>query len=127
MARQFKILVVDDEPNILISLKFLLGEVGYDVRVAKDGVEALAEIQKDKPDLVLLDVMMPKLDGFSVCRTIKSTPELSGIQVIMLTARVRSVERDKGLELGACDYITKPFSTREAIERVAAALARQTS
>ena len=124
MTNRASILVVDDEPNILLSLQFLMKKAGYDVRTAKDGEEALAEIARAKPDLVLLDVMMPKLDGFTVCQRIKTTPEWQDVHVIMLTARGRDIERDKGLALGADDYITKPFSTRDAIDRVAAVLGK---
>jgi DNA-binding response OmpR family regulator len=120
-----RILIVDDEPNILLSLQFLMKKAGYDVRTAKDGEQALAEIAVAAPDLVLLDVMMPKLDGFSVCQRIRATPEWGQVRVIMLTARGRDVEREKGLALGADDYITKPFSTKDAIDRVAAVLAKQ--
>ena len=119
-----KVLIVDDEPNILLSLKFLMTKAGYLVRTAKDGEEALAEVGRDQPDLMLLDVMMPKIDGFTVCQRVKSTPEWQHVRVIMLTARGRDVEREKGLALGADDYITKPFSTKDALDRVAAILAQ---
>ena len=122
MNNQASILIVDDEPNILLSLQFLMKKAGYDVRTATDGEQALAEIARAKPDLVLLDVMMPKLDGFTVCQRIRSTPEWHDVRVIMLTARGRDIEREKGLALGADDYITKPFSTKDVIDRVAAAL-----
>jgi DNA-binding response OmpR family regulator len=118
------VLIVDDEPNILLSLQFVMKKAGYEVRTAKDGEEALAEIARARPDVVLLDVMMPKLDGFTVCQRIKSTPDWKAVRVIMLTARGRDVEREKGLSLGADDYITKPFSTKEATDRVAAVLAK---
>jgi DNA-binding response OmpR family regulator len=124
MTSQATILIVDDEPNILLSLQFVMKKAGYGVRTASDGAEALAEIARAKPDLVLLDVMMPKLDGFSVCQRIRATPEWQDVRVIMLTARGRDVEREKGLALGADDYITKPFSTKDATDRVAAVLAR---
>jgi DNA-binding response OmpR family regulator len=97
---------------------------GYQVRTARDGEEALAEISRAPPDLVLLDVMMPKIDGFSMCERIRANPEWRDMRIIMLTARGRDIERDKGLALGADDYITKPFSTQDAIARVEAALAR---
>jgi DNA-binding response OmpR family regulator len=119
-----RVLIVDDEPNILLSLQFLMKKAGYDVRTAKDGEQALAEVAREKPDIILLDVMMPKLDGFSVCQRIKSDPDLSSVRIVMLTARGRDVEREKGISLGADDYITKPFSTKDAIDRVAALLAR---
>lgn len=122
MTDPMQILIVDDEPNILLSLQFLMKKAGYEVRTATDGEQALAEITRAKPDLVLLDVMMPKLDGFTVCQRIRTTPEWHDVRIIMLTARGRDVEREKGLALGADDYITKPFSTKDAIDRVAAAL-----
>ena len=124
MPDQASVLIVDDEPNILLSLQFVMKKAGYDVRTAKDGEEALAEIARAKPNLVLLDVMMPKLDGFSVCQRIRATSAWKDVRVIMLTARGRDVEREKGLMLGADDYITKPFSTKDATERVAAVLAK---
>jgi len=124
MTKAPSVLIVDDEPNILLSLQFLMKKTGYDVRTAKDGEEALAEISRAAPDLVLLDVMMPKIDGFSVCQRIRANPEWKHMRVIMLTARGRDVEREKGLALGADDYITKPFSTKDAIARVEAALAK---
>lgn len=125
MSQPASILIVDDEPNILLSLQFLMKKAGYIVSTAKDGEEALAEISRAKPDLVLLDVMMPKIDGFTVCQRIRAAPQWQDIRVIMLTARGRDVEREKGLALGADDYITKPFSTKDAIDRVAAVLAGQ--
>lgn len=124
MSKPSSILIVDDEPNILLSLQFLMKKSGYEVRTAKDGEEALAEISRAAPDLILLDVMMPKIDGFSVCERIRSNPQWSGVRIIMLTARGRDVEREKGLALGADDYITKPFSTHDAIARVEAVLAK---
>ena len=124
MNKPQSVLIVDDEPNILLSLQFLMKKTGYEVRTAKDGEEALTEIAHAVPDLVLLDVMMPKVDGFSVCERIRSNPEWKDVRIIMLTARGREVEREKGLALGADDYITKPFSTKDAITRVEAVLAR---
>jgi DNA-binding response OmpR family regulator len=114
------VLVVDDEANILLSLEFLMKKAGYEVRLARDGEEALAEIGKAPPDLVLLDVMMPKRNGFDVCEAIRANPEWRAVRVILLTAKGRDIEREKGLALGADDYITKPFSTREVVERVTA-------
>jgi two-component system, OmpR family, alkaline phosphatase synthesis response regulator PhoP len=118
MTKARSVLVADDEPNILLSLQFLLKKAGYDVRTAKDGEEALAELARAVPDLVLLDVMMPKLDGFNVCERIRANPAWKEVRIIMLTARGRDIEREKGLALGADDYITKPFSTKEALARV---------
>jgi DNA-binding response OmpR family regulator len=118
------VLIVDDEPNIVLSLQFLMKKAGYTVRTAGDGEQALAELSREPPDLVLLDVMMPKIDGFTLCEKIRAAPEWRGMRIIMLTARGRDIERQKGLAVGADDYITKPFSTQEAIDRVAAVLAK---
>jgi DNA-binding response OmpR family regulator len=117
-----RVLIVDDEANILLSLQFLMKRAGYAVRTASNGEQALAEIAKDPPDVVLLDVMMPKLDGFSVCQHVRANADWNNVRIIMLTARGRDIEREKGLALGANDYITKPFSTKDALERVAALL-----
>ena len=113
-----KVLVVDDEPSILLSLEFLMEQEGYDVHTATDGEEALQEVHKKIPDLILLDVMMPKRDGFEVCQTIRANPEWKEIRIIMLTAKGREVDQEKGIALGADDYITKPFATRELVEKV---------
>ncbi len=112
------VLVVDDEPNIVVSLEFLMKQAGYDVRVARNGDEALKAVAERPPDLILLDVMMPKRNGFDVCQTLRADPRWKDVRIIMLTAKGRDVEREKGLALGADDYITKPFSTREVMERV---------
>jgi two-component system, OmpR family, alkaline phosphatase synthesis response regulator PhoP len=112
------VLIVDDEPNIVLSLQFLMKKAGFDVRTARDGEEALTEIARAAPDLVLLDVMMPKRDGFDVCQTVRANPAWQGIRIVLLTAKGRDVEREKGLALGADDYVTKPFSTRDVLERV---------
>jgi len=112
------VLVVDDEPNIVLSLEFIMKQAGFEVRVARDGDEALGAIEASPPDLVLLDVMMPNRDGYDVCQTIRANPAWKGIHIIMLTAKGRDIEREKGMALGADDYITKPFSTREVIARV---------
>jgi len=113
-----KILIVDDAPNIVLSLEFLMGQEGYQVRSAFDGEEAMAAIRTEKPDLVLLDVMMPKKDGFEVCREIRANSEWQDVHIIMLTAKGRDTERQKGLAFGADEYITKPFATRELVEKV---------
>lgn len=112
------VLVVDDEPNIVLSLEFLLRQVGYDVHVARDGEAALCAIAEHRPGLVLLDVMMPKRDGYDVCQTVRANPDWADIRIIMLTAKGREVEREKGLALGADEYVTKPFSTRDVVEKV---------
>ena len=120
------VLIVDDEPNIVRSLQFLMSKAGYDVRVARDGEQALDEIARAQPDLVLLDAMMPKRDGFDVCQTIRANPRWAGVRVIMLTAKGRDIEREKGLAMGADDYITKPFSTKEVVVRVEGSWAPRT-
>ena len=114
----FSVLVADDEPNIVLSLQFLMKQAGFDVRVARDGDEAIAMAEERAPDLVLLDVMMPKKDGYEVCQLIRNNPALAGVRIIMLTAKGREVEREKGMAMGADEYITKPFSTRYVVERV---------
>ncbi len=112
------VLVVDDEANIVLSLEFLLKRAGYDVRVARNGEEAVKAVAERPPDLIILDVMMPTLDGYHVCETIRADPKLRSVRILMLTAKSRDVEREKALALGADDYITKPFSTRDLVERV---------
>ena len=112
------ILVVEDEPNIVLSLQFLMKQAGFDVRVARDGEEALREVEIRAPDLILLDVMIPKRDGYDVCQTIRANPDWGYIYIIMLTAKGREVDREKGISLGANDYVTKPFSTRDLTEKV---------
>ena len=112
------VLIVDDEPNIVLSLEFLMGEAGFDVRVARDGEAALDAVRDRRPDIVLLDVMTPVKNGYEVCQAIRSDPALRDVKIVMLTAKIREVEREKGLALGADEYVTKPFSTRELVERV---------
>jgi len=119
--------VVDDEASIVLSLEFLMKQAGFRVRVANDGEAALAAVAEDPPDLILLDAMMPKRNGFDVCQTIRANPDWSRVRILMLTAKGRDVERDKGLALGADDYITKPFSTREVVDRVKLLLATSRS
>ncbi|HEY5582585.1 MAG TPA: response regulator [Rhodoferax sp.] len=114
-----KILVADDEPNIVISLEYLLKREGYTVLIARDGQEALEAIAREKPDLVLLDVMMPKKTGFEVCQALRASDDLQAIKILMLTAKGRDTDVAKGLALGADAYITKPFSTRELVLKVA--------
>ena len=118
-----KILVVDDEPNIVLSLEFLMKQAGFQVRTASDGEAGLAAIAVEQPDLVLLDVMMPRKNGYEVCQAIRANPAWKNIRIIMLTAKGREVEREKGMALGADDYITKPFSTQEVVGRVRELLA----
>ena len=122
MARQ--VLIADDEQSIAMSLEYLMEEAGHTVRIARDGDEALAMIEELVPDLVLLDINMPRRNGYEVCEAIRANPLWRHVTVIMLTARGRSIEREKGLAVGADDYITKPFSTAEVVERVRPVLER---
>ena len=114
----YKILIVDDEPNIVLSLDFLMKQAGFNVRTAADGEAALQAMAAECPDLLLLDVMMPRKTGHEVCQTIRENPDWKSVKIIMLTAKGREVDREKGLALGADDYITKPFATQEVVEKV---------
>ena len=124
MEPKRRVLIVDDEPNIVLSLEFLLRQQGYEVSVARDGEEALAAAEEQRPDLVVLDVMLPGLDGFEVCWGLRERPENAGLKILLLTARGREVERVRGLEEGADAYVRKPFSTRQLMKTVAELLGR---
>jgi DNA-binding response OmpR family regulator len=113
-----KVLIVDDEPNIVAALEYLLQRKGYEIRVAADGEEALRLVQSFAPDLVLLDVMMPRQSGYEVCQRIRERPEWSRTRIVMLSAKGREAEVSKGLSLGADLYITKPFSSAELVARI---------
>lgn len=113
-----KILIVDDEPNIVIPLQFLMEQNGYRTLVAQSGEEALELISKEKPDLVLLDIMLPGVDGFEVCEIVRLNPEWRNTRIIFLTAKGRDVDIAKGMVLGADEYITKPFSNQQIIDTV---------
>lgn len=113
-----KVLIVDDEPNIVAALEFLLEKNGYEVRVAANGVDALGQLDAFRPDLVLLDVMVPKLSGFEVCQRMRAEPKWRGIKIVMLSAKGREVEVSKGLSLGADLYVTKPFSSAELVATI---------
>lgn len=116
------ILIADDEPNIVISLEYLLQRDGYRVLVARNGQEALDAVNASAPDLVLLDVMLPQVSGFEVCQKIRENPALAAMRIVMLTAKGRDVEMSKGLALGADAYVTKPFSTQDLLAQVRALL-----
>lgn len=118
-----KILIVDDEPNIVLSLEFLMQQSGYEVATARDGADAMQKIATFQPDLVLLDIMLPLLNGFEVCQRIRENSQWNGIKVIMLSAKGREIEVSKGIALGADAYVTKPFSTRDLIAQVQRLLA----
>ncbi len=113
-----KILIADDEQNIVISLEFLMKREGFTVCIAADGQEAIDKVRSETPDLVLLDIMMPRKNGYEVCQEIRSDPHLQGTRILMLTAKGREIEVTKGLAMGADAYMTKPFSTRELVTRV---------
>ncbi|MDT5187317.1 MAG: two-component system, OmpR family, alkaline phosphatase synthesis response regulator PhoP [Mycobacterium sp.] len=112
-----KVLIVDDEPNIVVSLQFLMKKAGFDTAVARDGDEALTEVERFRPDLVLLDVMMPRRDGYEVCQQLRGSG-WTDLKIVMLTAKGRESEVTKGLALGADAYVTKPFSTSELVDTV---------
>jgi len=113
-----KVLVVDDDPYILMSLEFLMKKNGYDVMVARNGTEALELVEKQVPHLVLLDIMMPDVDGYEICRYIKKSPELKHTKVVFMSAKTKEADILKGYDLGASLYITKPFSTRELVKQI---------
>ena len=117
------VLIVDDAPNIVLSLEFLMKKEGYDVRSVSNGEEAMEVIAEKVPDLLLLDVMMPRKDGYEVCQELRANAAWKDIKIIMLTAKGRDVEREKGLALGADDYVTKPFATQELVNKVKKLLA----
>ena len=119
-----KILIADDEPNIVAAVEFLLQRNGYEVHVARDGEEALKLVEDCKPDLVLLDVMMPVRSGYEVCKRIRERADWRHIKIIMLSARGRDAEVSKGLSIGADLYVTKPFSTRDLMGKVSELLQR---
>lgn len=117
-AGKRKILIADDEPNIVTALEFLLQRAGYEVRSVGNGAEALAQVEAFGPDLVLVDVMMPQASGYEVCQRIRERPEWQHIKVVMVSAKGREAEVNKGLSLGADLYVTKPFATQELIAAI---------
>lgn len=119
-----KVLIVDDELNIVTALEFLLQKSGYEVMAAQNGDEALKRVESFAPDLVLLDVMMPRISGYEVCRRMRERPEWKHIKIIMLSAKGREAEVSKGVSLGADLYVTKPFSNNELVGKIGELLAR---
>jgi DNA-binding response OmpR family regulator len=113
-----KILIADDEPNIVVSLEFLMKQKGYVVKTVNNGEEALSAVSAFGPDLVLLDVMMPRMSGYDVCQKIRENPAWSAIRIVMLSAKGRDIEVNKGIAVGADAYVTKPFSTKDLIAKV---------
>lgn len=118
MAGSNKILIVDDDPYILMSLEFLMKKHGYNVMVARNGSEALELVDTHVPDLVLLDIMMPDVDGYAICQHIKSTKKLQDAKVVFMSAKTKEADIQKGYDLGASLYITKPFSTRDLMKQI---------
>jgi DNA-binding response OmpR family regulator len=117
-----KVLIADDESNIVMSLQFLMEAAGYEVRTVADGEAALQVLPEFRPDLVLLDVMMPKKNGYEICQAMRDLPALRGTKVVMLTAKGREIDAEKGLALGADAYVTKPFATKDLVAKVKAML-----
>ena len=113
-----KILIVDDEPSIIVPVQFLMEQNGYDVMVAFSGEEAMEVIEENEPDLILLDIMLPVIDGFEVCQRVRENPQWNKIKIILLTALGSDANVEKGLSLGADAYITKPFSNIEIVDKV---------
>jgi len=120
-----KILVVDDEPEAVELVEFNLKQAGFDVATAADGAEALKKARAVSPALILLDLMLPEIDGLEVCKLLRRDPVTAGIPIIMLTAKAAEIDRVLGLELGADDYVTKPFSPRELVLRIRKILDRR--
>ncbi len=118
MSTTKKILVVDDDPYILLSLEFLMKKNGFDVMVARNGTEALEIVEKQVPDIVLLDIMMPDVDGYAICKHIKSSKKLKEAKVVFMSAKSKETDIQKGYDLGASLYVTKPFSTRHLLKQV---------
>lgn len=113
-----KVLVVDDEPNILMSLEFLMRKSGYEVFIARNGAEALQLVHEQRPQVLVLDIMMPEVDGYEVCQAIKTNPALQQIRVIFLSAKSKESDIEKGYAAGADLYLTKPFSTKELVQHI---------
>ena len=117
-AHPHKVLIVDDDPNILMSLEFLMRKNGYNVLIARNGTEALELINDQVPDLTLLDIMMPDVDGYQICEYIKSTDRVKHGKVVFISAKTREADIKKGYDLGADLYVTKPFSTKEIVKKI---------
>lgn len=113
-----KVLIVDDEPNIVMTLDFLMRKNGFEVFLARDGAEALQIAQANVPNLVILDIMMPNVDGYEVCQRLRADPAFVGTKILFLSAKNKTAHQEKGLALGADAYMSKPFSTRELLKKV---------
>lgn len=113
-----KILIVDDEPNIVMSLDYLLRRKNYNVFVARNGSEAISAIEEHKPDLILLDIMMPDVDGYEICERVKADPATHQIKIIFISAKSKKSDIEKGYELGADMYMVKPFSNKDLLDQI---------
>jgi DNA-binding response OmpR family regulator len=113
-----RILIADDEPNIVVSLEFLMKQLGHLVRVANTGEDALNAVREFNPDLILLDIMMPRMSGYDLCQSVRENPAWNNIKIVMLSARGREIDVTKGIAVGADAYVTKPFSTKELVATV---------
>lgn len=120
-----RVLIAEDEPAILLSVEYLMREAGYEVLLACDGAAALEMAVRQRPHLLILDVMLPEVDGFEVSRRLRAHPDLAGIRILMLTARGQATEATRGLAAGADAYMTKPFSTKDLVETVSRLLAQK--
>jgi DNA-binding response OmpR family regulator len=118
IREEIKVLIVDDEPSILLSLEFLMKKEGYKVFIARDGQEAFDILAEHKPQIILLDIMMPRVDGYEVCRHIRQSPDHQNMKVIFMSARNKETDIELGYEVGADLYIPKPFSTRDLVKKV---------
>lgn len=122
MSQAYKILVVDDDPYILMSLEFLMRKNGFEVMIARNGSETLELLDQHTPDVVLLDIMMPDVDGYAICKHIKSSPKHPHCKVVFLSAKSKEADIQKGYDLGAELYITKPFSNKDLVNKISALL-----
>ena len=118
MAGDRRVLVIEDEANILLSLRFVLEQAGYEVRAVTTGSEGLDELRQQRPDLLILDLMLPDFSGYEVCQQVRADAQLADLPILMLTARAQQAERHKGLEVGATEYVTKPFRVADLLARV---------
>ena len=118
IREEVKVLIVDDEPSILLSLEFLMKKEGYKVFIARDGKEAFDIIKEVRPNIILLDIMMPNVDGYQVCKFVKGTPEYAQTKVVFMSAKNKESDIEQGYDLGADLYIPKPFSTRDLVKKV---------
>ena len=121
----YRILVVDDEPTLVRLMEFILAKQGHTMLVATNGEEGLSKIRSERPDLVLLDIMMPRIDGYEVARTVRADPDLCNTPIIMLSAKAQDQDIQKGLDMGVDEYITKPFAPEQLVHRVNDYLARR--